>query len=179
LEKKRLNTMKSLLPSLLIISLIIASCDNGENPSINEFTGNEIVYSLEQGSQYEISGTVKMREKKDGSAMIEIALSGTAGEQYHPVHLHMGDVTLPDAEIAALLNPIYGKTGISSTNLKMLADESAITYNGLKNLAGSIKIHLAASGAERDIILAAGNIGQLSTGLSSGRLSIGTCKSEQ
>jgi hypothetical protein len=110
--------------------------------------------------------------------MAEVTLNGTSGNLQHPVHLHAGDISLADADVMALLNPVDGKTGKSTTNISMLADESIITYNELKKFAGCIKIHLAASGPERDIILAAGNIGDLSTGISSGRLSVGTCKSE-
>lgn len=169
-----------LLPVLLIVfSIAIESCNNEEGkPVDSDLTGNQVVYSLNQGSQYEISGTIILKEKKDGSTLAEIILTGASGNLQHPVHLHAGDISLPDADIIALLNPVDGKTGKSTTNITMLADESLITYNELKKFAGCVKIHLAASGPERDIILAAGNIGDLSTGNSSGRLSVGTCKSE-
>ena len=174
----RLNDMRS--PSLLFLFLIISllSCEEGEKSLTSNLTGNEVVYSLVQGSEYDISGNITFKEKKDGSTLVDVALSGTEGELYHPVHLHIGDISIEDADLAAQLNPVYGKTGVSSTNLKMLADESIVTYNDLKNFTGCIKIHLSSAGPERDIILAAGNIGKLSTGISGGRLSIATCKSE-
>jgi hypothetical protein len=170
--------MKSLLFTILFLSLIVVSCDNGEKPSSQEFTGNQVVYSLNQASQYEISGTLTLREKIDGTALAEIFLTGTSGDLQHPVHLHAGDISLADAEVTAQLNPIDGRTGKSLTHVTMLADESVISYNDLKEFAGCIKIHLGASGPERDIILAAGNIGDLSTGSPGGRLSVGACKSE-
>lgn len=175
---QRLNVMKLMSISLLSLGLFLFSCEDGEKQLTSDLTGNETVYSLVQGSQYQISGNITFKEKKDGSTQVEVSLAGTSGELYHPVHLHVGDISLPDADLAAQLNPVYGKTGTSSTNLKMLADESVITYNELKTFAGSIKIHLAAAGPERDIILAAGNIGTLSSGVPGGRLSIATCKSE-
>jgi hypothetical protein len=175
---QRLNVMKSVRISLLCFGVFFFSCEEGEKSLSSDLTGNETVFSLVQGSQYDINGNITFKEKKDGSTQVEVSLRGTSGEIYHPVHLHVGDISLVDADLAAQLNPVYGKTGTSSTNLKMLADESMITYNDLKSFAGSIKIHLAAAGPERDIILAAGNIGTLSSGTSGGRLSIATCKSE-
>jgi len=172
--------MKPLRIILLLTFALPFSCEDNESskPVNSDLTGNETVYSLDQGSGYTISGAVVFKEKKDGSTLIDIALTGTEGELYHPVHLHIGDISLRDADLAAQLNPVYGKTGNSTTDLKVLADESTITYRDLKNFAGCIKIHLAAAGPERDIILAAGNIGQLSSGSTGGRLSIATCKSE-
>jgi hypothetical protein len=175
---QRLNVMKLVRVSFLCLGVFFFSCEDSEKSLSSDLTGNETVYSLVQGSQYDINGNITFKEKKDGSTRVEVSLSGTSGELYHPVHLHVGDISLADADLAAQLNPVYGKTGTSSTNLKMLADESVITYNDLKNFVGSIKIHLAAAGPERDIILAAGNIGSLSSGASGGRLSIATCKSD-
>lgn len=164
---------------LLFAIFSFLSCSDEETKPVNsDLTGNEIVYSLHQGSQFPISGTVTFSEKKDGTALIDVVLSGTAGEVLHPVHLHFGDITLPDAALAALLNPVTGKTGKSTTHLTMLADESLITYEDLKNFAGSVKIHLAASGPDQNVILAGGNIGCLDTkGTAGGRLSIAVCSS--
>lgn len=170
--------MKPLRIILLLTLVLPFSCEDGESTKPNNLTGNEITYSLVQGSAYNISGQIVFKEKKDGSTQVDISLTGTEGELYHPVHLHIGDISLEDADLAAQLNPVYGKTGKSSTDFKSLADESPITYNELKNFDGCIKIHLSASGPERDIILAAGNIGNFSSGSSGGRLSIATCKSE-
>ncbi|HEX5168928.1 MAG TPA: hypothetical protein VFW11_07125, partial [Cyclobacteriaceae bacterium] len=130
------------------------------------------------GSQYEISGTITLREKIDGTTFAEIELTGTSGNLQHPVHLHADDISAENADIIAQLNPVDGKTGKSTTLISMLADESSISYNELKKFAGCIKVHLAAAGPERDIILAAGNIGDLMTANSSGRVAVGTCKSE-
>jgi hypothetical protein len=96
-----------------------------------------------------------------------------------PVHLHFGDIGADKAQVAAQLKPILGKTGKSETVLTMLADESPVTFNDLKTLEACVKIHLAASGENKDIILAAGNIGSAAINQNPGsRLSIGLCKSE-
>jgi len=76
------------------------------------------------------------------------------------VHLHLGDISEADADVAALLSPVDSKTGKSETVLTRLADETEITYANLLELEACIKIHLADTGPGRDVILAAGNIGE-------------------
>jgi hypothetical protein len=155
------------------------SCQESENITETDFTGNETVYALEQGSSYNVSGTATIKERCDGSADISVALSGTEDGLEHPVHLHLGDISVPSADVAALLNPVVGKGGLSETHLTKLSDESTISYRELIDLNASIKIHLASSGPDRDVILAGGNIGKAaSNGIAGGRLGIGVCKSE-
>ena len=146
---------------------------------ISEFTGNEAVYPLLQASAYDVNGTVTFKEKTDGSTKIIVALSGTEGDVEHPVHLHLGNISTPDAAVTALLNPVLGKSGMSETNLHQLADETVVTYKQLVDFNACIKVHLGASGPDRDIILAGGNIGAASlSDITSGRTSISVCKSE-
>jgi len=154
--------MKKLILGLAIgVSLI--ACQDNESVR-NEYTGSETVYSLQQGSAYNVNGTVTFKEKCDGSALVAVAL---------------GNISSPGADVAALLNPVLGSSGISETHLLRLSDETPINYKQLIDLNACIKIHLAASGPDRDIILAGGNIGLAAEDdLSSGRSGIGICKSE-
>jgi len=169
--------MKNLILGILLGSWLI-SCNETESIR-NEFTGNETVYALDQGSAYNVSGVVILKEKVDGTAFLEVNLSGTEEGTEHPAHLHMGNISTPGADVAALLNPVIGKTGRSETHLTQLADESPISYNDLVNLNACIKVHLASSGPDRDIILAGGNIGKATTpDVTGGRIGIGVCKSE-
>lgn len=148
-----------------------------ENDGIStDFTGNETVYALQAGSVYEVSGTATFKEKTDGSTVIVIDVTATASGTQHPVHLHLGNISEPDADVAARLTSINGDTGKSETTLTMLADESSITYNQLVALGACIKIHLADSGPDRDIILAAGNTGSSVSAKTSGEITV--CKSE-
>lgn len=150
-----------------------------ENEAVkDDFTGNEVVYSLQSGSIYPISGTATFKEKKDGNTIINIELTGTEGNIEHPVHLHLGEISSPGAEVAALLNPVKGSTGKSETTFTMLADETPLKYSQLIELNACIKIHLAASGPDRDIILAGGNIGSADGARMAAGNEIGTCKSE-
>ncbi|MBX2917351.1 MAG: hypothetical protein KF856_18940 [Cyclobacteriaceae bacterium] len=159
------------------IGLIGAACQESENTS--EFTGNEITYALQQGSEYEVSGTVVFKERRNGTTTVAVSLTGTEGNDKLPVHLHLGDLSAADADVAALLSPVDAKTGKSETLLTNLADETAVSYSSLLQLEACIKIHLADTGPGRDVILAGGNIGESFTkSIASGRTGIGVCKSE-
>ncbi|MFN8689984.1 MAG: hypothetical protein ACK5XL_08290, partial [Cyclobacteriaceae bacterium] len=109
-----------------------------------------------------------------------VKLDGLSGKDQHPVHLHLGDLSLADADIAVLLSPVSAASGISETSLTKWADETPVTYTSILALNASIKVHLSETGAGRDIILAAGNIGAAATDKASsgGRLGVGICKSE-
>ncbi len=158
--------------------ICVVGCQGNENAE-SEFTGREMVYPLAQGSEYDIQGTVTFKERSDGTSNIDVDLSGTEGIAEHPVHLHPGDISTPGADVAALLNPVSGASGKSETILVRLSDESPVSYNDLINMDACIKIHLAASGPDRDIILAGGNIGSASTSeIASGRSAPAVCKSE-
>ena len=95
------------------------------------------------------------------------------------MHLHLGDLSVNGADVAALLSPVVGTTGKSETRVDKLADETAITYADLVKINACVKIHLSDTGVERDIILAAGNIGTaVSKTSAGGRIGVSVCKSE-
>lgn len=168
--------MKKLI-AIVLCGMIWVSCQESE--SISDFTGNEITYSLQSGSQYSVSGTATIKERRDGSSTVLVSLSGTSGDSKLPVHLHLGNITTPGADVAALLSPVNSKTGISETTLTQLANETSISYTELVKLEACLKVHLSDTGAERDIILAGGNIGESAVkATSSGRATLGVCKSE-
>lgn len=168
--------MKNLL-FLLVFSVLLISCQ--ENVSTNDFTGNETTYDLQSASQYNISGIVTLKEKRDGTTEVVVKLAGTSGESKLPVHLHLGDISTPGADVAALLTPVNAKTGISETVLKQLADETEISYSDLIKLNACVKIHLSDVGPERDIVLAGGNIGaSMAKSIENGRTGFVPCKSE-
>jgi hypothetical protein len=154
--------------------LFLVGCQKSE--VVSEFTGTQAIYALVSGSNYDINGTVTFKERKDGNATVLIDLTGTEGDSKFPVHLHLGDLSTADADVALLLSPVTASTGKSETMVSQLADETKINYKELIQLNACIKIHLAESGAGRSVILAAGNIGA-STNLAAGRLGIGLCKS--
>jgi hypothetical protein len=159
-------------------SVLMLSCQDNESVK-SEFTGNEATYALAPGSPYDIDGTVTFKEKVDGTTQISIVLQGTDGNIQHPVHLHLGKISEDDADIAALLSPVTGTTGKSETVLKQLADESTVSYSQLIAMDACVKVHLAAAGPDKDIILAGGNVGKAASDDVTGRLrGLGVCKSE-
>jgi hypothetical protein len=165
------------LSGAIVLALITLGCQ--KNEAVSQFTGNETTYSLQPGSQFAVSGTVVFKERKDGKISATIALKGTSGDAQFPVHLHMGDITTQGADIALLMNPVAGKSGTSETTFDRLADESVINYSRLTSLQACVKIHLGDTGADRDVILAAGNIGTAVAATNSGgRLGVSVCKSE-
>lgn len=172
----KVKAMKKLILGF-VTAFYMLGCQDNEN--LNEdYTGNEVVYALQQASAYTVNGTVTFRERTDGATTVVVTLSGTEGNSEHPVHLHLGNITEPGADVAALLNPVLGKSGTSETNLSQLSDETPLTYKQLIDLNACIKIHLAASGPDRDIILAGGNVGlAANTDASTGRSGIGICNS--
>ena len=169
--------MKSLFATAALIVGMVG-CGTNEQ-AVSEFTGNETTYALQQSSRYVVSGIVTFKEKKDGSTLVEVELKGTSGNAKYPVHLHLGNLSVQGASVAAQLSPVLGSTGKSQTSLTQLADETKISYQAITKLDASIKIHLSDSGLEKDIILSAGNIGIASAnGLSSGRLGVAVCESK-
>jgi hypothetical protein len=166
--------MKTML-GVLVLAGLVTACKPSEN--VSEFTGKETTYALQQASQYTVSGTVTFKEKRDGSVLVSVDLTGTSGNAKYPVHLHLGDLATQGASVAALLSPITGNLGKSETTITQLADETPITYASLVKLSACIKIHLSDSGPQKDIILAAGNVGiAASKSTSSGRLGVAVCK---
>ncbi|MBL7870707.1 MAG: hypothetical protein JNM78_03775 [Cyclobacteriaceae bacterium] len=163
--------------AIVLCGMIWISCQEGE--SISDFTGNEITYALQPGSQYAVTGSATIKERRDGSSTILVSLTGTSGKAKLPLHLHLGDITTSGADVAALLSPVSSTTGISETKLTQLANETIISYAELVKLEACIKVHLSDTGAERDIILAGGNIGASAVkATSSGRAAFGVCKNE-
>lgn len=164
--------MKKIIGAI-VLSAVFFGCQ--ENETASELTGNEEVYTLVAGSERPISGTVTFKERKDGSTVIHVQIDATGNTQ-HPVHLHDGTVSDPDAEVAALLTSVDGNTGKSQTIFTTLADGTVLTYDQLINRVACIKIHLGDSGPERDVILAAGNIGSSASARTSGDIAV--CKSK-
>lgn len=166
--------MKGII-SILFVAVLL-SCQEPE--AVSDFTGNELTYELVAGSEYNVSGTISFKERVDGFTTVKIQLTGTDGDAKHPVHLHLGSISTPQADVAALLSPVVAKTGVSETLLNRLADDTPVKYNDINQIKACIKVHLSDDGPGRDVILAGGNIGESYVeGLSSGRQGFSVCKS--
>lgn len=170
--------MRFLTIVLVCVTMLAISCDEKSSAVDNDYTGRELVYDLFQTSDFPISGNVTFRERTGGEVEVNISLEGTEGDIYHPVHLHFGDLDVPDAEIAFLLNDLYGEAGTSSTLVSTLSNETTFTFDLIDKFDGSVKVHLGATGEARDVVLAGGNIGINKNTLSAGRKKVAICKSE-
>lgn len=141
----------------LFVLMFVFSCTEKTEIIESEFTGNEVVYQLMSTTDYDMSGHIIFKEKKDGSLHIETALENTQKGGIHPVHLHHGSVS-EDGYLVAILNPVSGDTGTGTTEITALGSGKSFTYSDLLKYNGSIRIHLDDS-YNSNIILSGGNIG--------------------
>ncbi|MTI21874.1 hypothetical protein E1176_12650 [Fulvivirga sp. RKSG066] len=160
----------------LLLLLALSACDkDSDTPSI--YTDNEVTYVLEPGSEFPIAGTAVFKERTNGDLEVIIQLTGTDGAIEHPTHLHYGDISTPDAEMALALNPVKGETGQSITIFNQLIDETSFGYEELQAFDGHIKVHQD-GGPNKQVILAYGNVGSSAKSQNNGRVEIAVCKSE-
>ncbi len=133
------------------------SCTEKTEIIESEYTGNEVVYQLVSVTDYDMSGRIVFREKKDGSMEVETFLDNAQKGGVHPVHLHHGSVS-EDGYLVAILTPVNGDTGSGVTALNALGNGKSFSYNDLLNYNGSVRVHLDDS-YNSNIILSGGNIG--------------------
>ncbi len=141
----------------LFVLMVAFSCTEKAEIIESELTGNEVVYQLVSTTDYDMSGHIIFKEKKDGSLHIETILQNTQKGGIHPVHLHHGSVS-EDGYLVAILNPVSGDSGSGITEIAALGNGKSFTYSDLLKYNGSIRIHLDDS-YNSNIILSGGNIG--------------------
>jgi len=146
------------LAILFLMGFILVSCGE-EKDEI--YTRNEINYNLYQSSDFNYTGALMVKELIGGDLEITIELSGNKGdsEYFFPAHLHFGTYDNPDSPIAYLLNPVDIQTLKSVTILGQLSTGTKLTFDDFRDFDGHVKVHLADSGPEYQVILSAGNIG--------------------
>src|SRR5690242_2769092 len=89
------RVMKRFIGHLVVVTLMVA-CQETPDPA-SDLTGYATTYELVSASAYNVSGTATLQERKDGFTNIVISLTGTSGSAHHPVHLHLGNVSTPNA----------------------------------------------------------------------------------
>lgn len=146
------------LAIIFLSALIMFSCEQ-EKDSI--YTTNEITYNLYQGSDFNYTGKVQIKELLNGDLELTLELTGSKGNDpyYFPAHLHFGSYNSPDSPIAYQLDPLDIRTLKSVTVLGQLSDGSKLKFGDLTVFDGHIKVHLADSGPDYQVILSVGNIG--------------------
>ncbi|MFC3414572.1 CHRD domain-containing protein [Algoriphagus hitonicola] len=124
---------------------------------VNVLTGETKTYDLGEVAVPGISGTATFSERVNGETLVELMLMNTPEDGMHPAHIHF-NTAAESGDIAVSFNPVDGSTGRSLTNISMLDDESAITYDELLDFDGYINVHLSME--ELATIVAQGDIGQ-------------------
>ena len=161
---------------ILCVTCFLA-CESKINKVDSNLTGRETTYTLYQGSDYNVSGTVTFKETNGQNTIISVKLNGTQKGLTHPTHLHFEDVS-GSGNIAMVLNPIDGATGMSTTTLETLENSTKINYRELLKMEASVKVHLSDTGSDKNVILAGGNIGIAGSKKNPfGRMDITVCKS--
>jgi hypothetical protein len=147
------------LAILFLGLLVFVSCQEKED---SMYTGNEISYNLYQGSDFDYTGKVNAREMVSGEIEITVELIGKkeTSDYYFPAHLHFGSYDSQDSPIAYLLNAVDLRDLKSVTILGQLSDGRKLSFDEFKSFDGHVKVHLADSGPEYQVILTAGNIGK-------------------
>ena len=149
---------KYILALILISSAIVLSCNNNSNQEPSLLTGNTETYTLYQASEYNVDGKVTFSEMKDGNSYITIEITPTEKGLQHPAHIHYLPIE-ESGDMAVVLNPVDGETGISSTELKELENGTSISYEELIGLNASVKVHLSATPPDYYTLLVGGNVG--------------------
>jgi hypothetical protein len=139
--------------SSTVLGTLVAQGDIGQN----ELTGDKKEYPLGPVSNPAISGKATFEKRKNGTALVTVALTGTTAGDSHPSHIHANSAAQGGGIVIDLAN-INGTTGLSRTSVTKLNNGTAITYDELLNFNGYLNVHL--SSANLGTLIAQGDIGQ-------------------
>lgn len=155
--------MKRYMPLIFLLIFGLTSCSERiVDPP--DYTGRELKYDLFQGSEYEYTGKLTVREYPDKKIELAIKLTGNGTQSSsieYPAHLHFGSYDNPDAPMAFMLNPVKSLTLSSQTRLEELTDGTTLDFESFQDFKGHVKVHLASEGPDYKVILVAGNVGAL------------------
>ena len=141
------------------------------------FTGRQITYPLSSANTaYLYEGNALFKELENGGVEVTLQLAGNRGDEayYFPAHLHHGVYNMPEAPMAAMLNPVDIRTLKSVTVVERLSSGEAFNFDDLEKFDGHIKVHMADDGPDYHVILVAGNIGKnrMEEGLSMAQITL-------
>ena len=145
--------------SAVDLTTLVAQGDIGNN----ELTGEMKEYTLNSKDIPGISGTATFAERKGGTTLVTLALTGTAPGGNHPSHIHMNSAE-EAGPIVITLTSVNGATGMSMTSVRAFNDAGGmvnagdpVTYDQLLVYDGYINVHKSAE--ELSVIAAQGDIG--------------------
>ncbi|WP_299665203.1 CHRD domain-containing protein [uncultured Polaribacter sp.] len=134
------------------LGTIVAQGDIGQN----DLTGDSKAYALAEKDVTGISGSATFYKRVNGTALAVLSILNTPQGGMHPAHIHENDAATGGA-IAFTFNTVDGDTGLSSTQVGSLDNNTAVTYDEILTYDGYINVHLSA--AALGTIVAQGNIG--------------------
>ncbi|MDC6403748.1 MULTISPECIES: CHRD domain-containing protein [Maribacter] len=120
------------------LATLVAQGDIGEN----ELTGTSKTYALATVDVPGISGSATFFERVSGNALAIIELTGTPADGVHPAHIHANSAA-ETGPIIFSFNPVDGTTGMSSTHVEILDDETPFSYQDVLEVDGYINVHLS------------------------------------
>ena len=120
------------------LATLVAQGDIGEN----ELTGTSKTYALATVDVPGISGNATFFERVSGNALAVIELTGTPADGVHPAHIHANSAA-ETGPIIFSFNPVNGTTGMSSTHVEILDDETPFSYQDVLGVDGYINVHLS------------------------------------
>jgi len=123
------------------LAQLVAQADIG----INELSGREISYDLEERNGSTVSGSITFLERRSGESLARIALVNTTPGLMYPAHIHVGTAAQDEAGLkAVIMNPVNGDTGSSETNIARLdpaVGGTPVTFEDLLAFDGYVNIH--------------------------------------
>ncbi|MGB3182700.1 MAG: CHRD domain-containing protein [Cyclobacteriaceae bacterium] len=119
---------------------VVAQGDVGSNA----LTGESIVYDFTALNSSGVTGTATLSERKDGTALLELNMTGTPADGDHPAHIHANSAAEGGPIVISLTN-VEGSTGLSRTSIDSFNDGAPVTYADLLSYDGYINVHLSAS----------------------------------
>lgn len=126
---------------VLLGSLFIVSCDSDDDAIDDGFQGESQEYELEAVSGSTVEGMVLFTENENGSTTIEVELDGIEDGEAYRVGVYEGNAT-EDGEIILTLEDTEGDTGISTTTVSELYDDTDVSFEDLMELDAHMRIYL-------------------------------------
>jgi hypothetical protein len=135
-------------------TVILAQGDIGGNV----ITENNITYSLDTIGAFDVSGTAKFEERKNGNALVTLDLDGTIAGEFYPATINLSSIsTIGGGPVVKTLSNVNGTTGKSYTTIRKLNNDLNITYANWLVYDGYINVYQTAVDFEN--IISQGNIG--------------------
>lgn len=127
---------------------ILSSTDIGGNA----LTGESMDVALEEVDESGVNGEVEFLERRDGTILAVIELTGINGGEDLTAHLHDEE---NDSDLFTF-QAFDSATGISRTNISEFDDGTPITFEELEELQAHIHVH---QGDVEQAIIASGELG--------------------